>query len=251
MIPAMRAYAGILLTVGLLTCPSASVYAESITAANTSRLIGQGRWDWTVFIQAPSSVLERITCVEYPLHPTFPNPVRRVCSRGKDSEAFALSTNGWGTFTVGIDVFFSDGRTQHLQHELRFASGVPTSPPSCKTLISLSLDEGGVRRLYGEWSNLAVYAEEIQETDARLYVVNSTKSLAREGETVAEKEFVSRLRKAGVAPASGPHLMPDTYWKTSLAGRKSVTVELPFGKVDLSISNATRHKRVDLDLCLP
>jgi hypothetical protein len=240
-----------LLAVGWLLCQPASLDAQEITAANTSRSIGEGRWDWTVFIQAPPSVLERIKCVEYTLHPTFPNPVRRVCARGKNNQAFALSTNGWGTFTIGIDVLFTDGRTQHLEHQLQFASGVPSFPPSCKTQISLSLDEGSVRRLRGDLSNLAVYAEEIHDSDASLYVVNSTKPVVRDGDRVSEKELVPRLRKAGLAPASGPRLTPDTYWKTSLAERKPVTLDLPSGKVNLTISSATRHKRVDLDLCLP
>ena len=36
-----------------------------------------------VFIQAPPAVLSQIKCVEYTLHPTFPNPVRQVCDRGQ------------------------------------------------------------------------------------------------------------------------------------------------------------------------
>src|SRR6516165_7227020 len=49
--------------------------------SNTSTYAGAGRWDWTIFVDADPNTLEQIDCVEYTLHPTFPNPVRKVCSQ--------------------------------------------------------------------------------------------------------------------------------------------------------------------------
>jgi transcription initiation factor IIF auxiliary subunit len=91
---------------------------EKIQASNTSRSLGDGRWDWTVFVTAQRPVLDKIQCVEYTLHPSFPNPIRRVCVRGNDSQAFALSANGWGTFAIQVRVLYRDRSEQRLQYNL-------------------------------------------------------------------------------------------------------------------------------------
>jgi hypothetical protein len=91
-----------------------------IKAGNTSRYAsrdGQDRWDWTIFIDADQDVLSRIRCVEYTLHETFPDPVRTVCTA---NNRFALSSNGWGTFTVKIRVLMRDGSERKLSHDLKF-----------------------------------------------------------------------------------------------------------------------------------
>jgi transcription initiation factor IIF auxiliary subunit len=96
----------------------AKVAQENITVSNTSKYLGDGRWDWTVFVKAQQPVLNKIQCVEYTLHPTFPNPIRRVCALGNPSNAFALRTNGWGTFLIKIRVLYRDKSVQQLQYNL-------------------------------------------------------------------------------------------------------------------------------------
>ena len=90
-----------------------------ISTDNIASPAGNNRWDWTVFIRADEQTLGQINCVEYTLHPTFPNPVRTVCSRGQ-GYPFALSSNGWGTFTIRIRVFMASGKIIPLEHYLRF-----------------------------------------------------------------------------------------------------------------------------------
>ncbi len=91
-----------------------------IATGNLATKVSNERWDWTVFIQASENILANIQCVEYTLHRTFHDPVRKVCVRGSGMEAFALSTNGWGTFQIGVRVFFRDGRIKALTHNLTF-----------------------------------------------------------------------------------------------------------------------------------
>lgn len=91
-----------------------------IKASNTAKELREGWWEWTVFIQGQAEVLDRIACVEYTLHRTFPNPIREVCTRGTGSRGFALTTRGWGTFHIPIRVFLKNGRIQELGHDLRF-----------------------------------------------------------------------------------------------------------------------------------
>ena len=92
--------------------------AAALAVKNTSTYAGAGRWDWTIFIDADPDTLRQIQCVEYVLHPTFPNPVRKVCER--PNTKFAYSTNGWGTFTVKVNIQYRDGRVEALEHPLVF-----------------------------------------------------------------------------------------------------------------------------------
>ena len=102
---------------------SFDVERVDIRADNTAVNAGNGRWDWTVFIQADEAALSEVKSVEYTLHPTFANPIRNVTDRGTDRQkAFPLSANGWGTFEVAIKVIFKDGRAKYLRHHLRFGA---------------------------------------------------------------------------------------------------------------------------------
>lgn len=90
----------VLLTLVWLGLPNISAAAQDISAANTSRYIGNGRWAWTIYIKAPPEVLSKVKCVEYKLHPTFPDPVPPICALGDARYPFGLDSNGWGTFVV-------------------------------------------------------------------------------------------------------------------------------------------------------
>ena len=91
-----------------------------ISADNIARYVGKGRWDWTVYITAPRKLQKRVKCVEYTLHKTFRNPVRKVCKTRDQRYPFGLSTNGWGTFLIKIDVELTDGKHVALTHQLKF-----------------------------------------------------------------------------------------------------------------------------------
>jgi hypothetical protein len=94
--------------------------ARSIIADNVSESVGNKRWNWTVFIKGDREAIDAVKCVEYKLHPTFPDPIRLVCDRGDLSRPFGLSATGWGTFSIGIRVFMKDGSHKDLKHQLKF-----------------------------------------------------------------------------------------------------------------------------------
>ncbi|PTL75109.1 pYEATS domain-containing protein [Vitiosangium sp. GDMCC 1.1324] len=93
---------------------------EELRAGHVSTHLKQKLWRWTVYIQAPKDVLQRVKCVEYVLDRTFPDPIREVCDRGTGAQAFPLKVTAWGPSTVRIRVRFLDGRVQELEHELTF-----------------------------------------------------------------------------------------------------------------------------------
>lgn len=94
--------------------------AQELSSSNISRYLCNGRWEWTVFIQAAPEVLRDIKHVEYKLHPTFPNPIQKVDSFGDRRHPFGLTRIGWGVFEISITVLFKNGRTQPLKHMLTF-----------------------------------------------------------------------------------------------------------------------------------
>jgi len=76
-------------------------------------------WSWTAFIDGPEDELDDVAYVEYHLHPSFPDPVRRVYDR---EGGFALETKGWGTFELVAKVAFKDTSKKSvlLKHNVRF-----------------------------------------------------------------------------------------------------------------------------------
>ncbi|RKH43542.1 pYEATS domain-containing protein [Corallococcus sicarius] len=92
---------------------------QSLRVGNDAVRLGTNLWRWTAYIEAPDAVLRQVRCVEYTLHPTFPDPVREICERGKGPRAFPLEATGWGSFTLQVRVFFEDGHIQKLTRRLR------------------------------------------------------------------------------------------------------------------------------------
>ncbi len=82
--------------------------------------VGKKAWDWTIYIDSEPSILEKISCVTYQLHPTFTDPTKRICKLGQTSKAFSYSTTGWGTFNVGVRIEFKDGSKFTTAHHLIF-----------------------------------------------------------------------------------------------------------------------------------
>ena len=96
--------------------------AQELRVRNTAQYVTGGRWDWTIYIEASAAELDRIRCVDYTLHPTFPNPKRQVCALGNRQQPFALKSNGWGTFEVAVAVRYKNGSVRQLKHMLDFSA---------------------------------------------------------------------------------------------------------------------------------
>lgn len=72
-------------------------------------------WEWWVWIEASDKELDRIEYVEYTLHSTFVNPVRKIFDR---KTKFRLKTAGWGVFTLYAKAFLKNGESVEMEHEL-------------------------------------------------------------------------------------------------------------------------------------
>ncbi|MBI4338697.1 MAG: hypothetical protein HY680_01945 [Chloroflexi bacterium] len=86
---------------------------------NTWQYQGEDRWDWTAYLDDQGSgELSDVEFVEYVLHPTFPKSIVKVSN---PKGGFALTTNGWGAFTLVAFVHMTDGTRRKLSHELELA----------------------------------------------------------------------------------------------------------------------------------
>lgn len=96
----------------------------SFTLTNTSQLLetkgSTSWWRWTAFIKADGgSDLYEIKYVEYQLHSSFKNPIKRVRN---PTGGFVLTMKGWGIFQLKARVVFKepDRTPLLLTHMLQF-----------------------------------------------------------------------------------------------------------------------------------
>jgi hypothetical protein len=93
--------------------------ATTLNFDNVFSPLSANRYSWTVWLAEPASMLGEIKCVEYKLHPTFPNPVRLQCDPAK---AFSLSTAGWGQFRISLRIMWKDGHETTQFYDLDLGS---------------------------------------------------------------------------------------------------------------------------------
>ena len=76
---------------------------------------GDDWWKWAVWIEGSDEDLDQVEYVEWTLHPTFPDPIRRIKNR---RVKFRLDTGGWGTFQIRARLRMKDGKDVKLSHDL-------------------------------------------------------------------------------------------------------------------------------------
>ena len=79
-------------------------------------------WDWEVHLEGANDELDQIKYVEYTLHETFSNPLRREYDR---ASGFALKELGWGTFTLYFRINYKDVKRKDDYRELNLSFDKP------------------------------------------------------------------------------------------------------------------------------
>jgi hypothetical protein len=82
-------------------------------------------WNWDIFLISDEETLRNIDHTEYILHPTFDDPIKTVKNvlGGpvlSQEKPFVFRAQGWGTFTVKVNVYSKNGAVTRLQYPLRF-----------------------------------------------------------------------------------------------------------------------------------
>ena len=90
---------------------------------NSWRYQGKDQWSWEAFVDdAGSGELKNVEYVEYVLHPTFPNPIRKI---DNPENGYLLKTAGWGEFELAAFVHYKDGSKKKLTHEVELRVDPP------------------------------------------------------------------------------------------------------------------------------
>lgn len=109
-----------------------------IRVKQRSTYVRNSLWRWAVWLEGPDSDLDKIAYVEYTLHSTFPDPVRRVTRRShgvsvpfvtRRNEGYRLESAGWGEFMIYIEVVTKSEEVLNLQHYLRLDQPETGEPP--------------------------------------------------------------------------------------------------------------------------
>lgn len=77
---------------------------------------GEDWYEWCVFIDSEENIIKEIKYVEYILHSTFPNPLRKIEDR---FHRFALYSSGWGEFSVKIRAVLYNGSETIVRYWLQ------------------------------------------------------------------------------------------------------------------------------------
>lgn len=93
--------------------------SQDIEVENVARKSGD-QFEWTAYVVADEEDLNKIKCVVYTLHPTFPDPVQRVCGTDNRKYPFGLTVSGWGSFNLRTKVEFKDGSSKEIVHRVDF-----------------------------------------------------------------------------------------------------------------------------------
>lgn len=94
--------------------PSAPIRSYNAASSRDERY-----FDCLLFLSGPAVLLERIECVEYTLHETFPDPRKKICRPEADPN-FSVSFSAWGTFDIPVLVTMQDGAQMEWVHGLHF-----------------------------------------------------------------------------------------------------------------------------------
>jgi transcription initiation factor IIF auxiliary subunit len=189
---------------------------------NSSTYIGNGRWQWTIFIEARPELLDKISCVEYRLHPSFPDPLQQVCERGS-KEAFALNGSGWGEFNVKVRVSFTDRREEVFDYWLKLVS--PTEAKICSVAQSRLLEEEEVWALQVPWEGVYFYVDEIHKSKPSEIVVFSSKR------PIDSQSFSWAKVRDQLKRSTSAILAEGTRKDMRVSNEKLASVRLPGGKI--------------------
>jgi len=101
---------------------------------------GDNWWKWSVWVEGDKETLNRIEYVEYTLHPTFPQPVRRIEDRGSK---FRLDSEGWGEFTIRAQVIHKDGSKKSLKHWLELKTTAEGEEQGLESTMAEGVESSG------------------------------------------------------------------------------------------------------------
>jgi hypothetical protein len=111
-----------------------------LSVKQDSKYEGRNWWKWSVWLEGPSEELKIVDHVVYTLHPTFPEPVRRISDR---RSGFRLDSAGWGEFDLHLQIVYKDGKVRKRTHSVKLSDGAGSQTELAGESASGSANEGG------------------------------------------------------------------------------------------------------------
>ncbi|EHK53337.1 pYEATS domain-containing protein [Allomesorhizobium alhagi] len=99
--------------------------SQDVDIDNVARKARGNQFEWTAYVVADDSELRNIKCVVYTLHPTFPDPVQRICDTDNPRYPFGLTVSGWGSFNLRTKIEFKNGSSKEVVHRVDFDKPYP------------------------------------------------------------------------------------------------------------------------------
>jgi hypothetical protein len=201
-------------------------------------------YEWRVFVDEPSAVLDTIQQVDYVLHPTFPEPFRRSQDRTKN---FELIASGWGQFTILITVHYTNGREAKASYPLDLSKQWPAAPVPAQQAFALRLEkivvlwDGSTGRT-GWTFDVLVNSKAVLALPKRNYN-NEKKNKQNENVPAAADRWFVPLKER-----SGQAIRVEVKGKRSFGGRNADTATgagtIEVGKpLALTVKNAKDEKK--------
>jgi transcription initiation factor IIF auxiliary subunit len=120
---------------------------------------GNHWWRWSVWLEGTPKELNAVDHVVYTLHPTFPNPVRRMENR---RQGFKLESSGWGEFEIYVQIKYKNGVIRKRKHSLKLA--YPTNAEQETQTKRPATRENGPLAIISSGSADATFARTLRET---------------------------------------------------------------------------------------
>ena len=100
---------------------------------------GYEHYNIRLFIEGKD--LNEVSFVEYELHPTFPNPLRKATN---SALGFAIDIWTWGEFEISVSIHFKNNETLEIIHSVAYSNELPAdnanyidvSPKSYKEVMA-------------------------------------------------------------------------------------------------------------------
>lgn len=84
------------------------------------KLGGYEHYNIRLFIEGED--LSEVSFVEYELHPTFPNPLRKATN---SEQGFAIDIWTWGEFEINVSIHFKNREIQDVIHSVAYSNELP------------------------------------------------------------------------------------------------------------------------------
>ena len=109
-----------------LALDTAIGYTQEISLKNTSRYEG-GIWYWTIYLDAPTQIVDTIQYVDYVLYLSSTRPTSiRISERGSSSYPWSYSGQSKGYFKIEATVKLGTGQFRELSHTLTLNTPAPS-----------------------------------------------------------------------------------------------------------------------------